>query len=219
MDPYLANLNFDPPKHSSELALGLLPALVLNALFFGVVLLGAQPELQQPGSSPTMSGDTSSLTREMGGPPAPAEATPPAAQQSTTAPAQPIRQAPAARAPVTSTQVAKVEAKPAAARPAPAAPRVSPSFDCGRARLKTEKLICGDAELSQLDRDLGRLYAQAKAAAPDRSAFQRESDRAWARREAECSDKGCLERWYAERRAQLQADLAGRRQATGNPSR
>ena len=217
MDPYIANLNFDPPKHSSELALGLLPALVLNALFFGVVLLGAQPDgLQQPGS------DTLSLTREMGGPPAPAEPRPAAVQEPTSAPTAPterVRQAPAARAPVTSTQVAKVEAQPAAPRATAPAPRVSPSFDCRAARLKNEKLICGDAELSQLDRDLGRLYAQAKAAAPDRAAFQRQSDRAWARREAECSDKACLERWYAERRAQLQADLAGRRQATGKPTR
>ena len=118
MDPYIANLNFDPPKHSSELAVGLLPALVLNALFFGVVLLGAQPDgLQQPGS------DTLSLTREMGGPAAPAEPAPAAAQPPTTAPTEPVRQAPAARAPVTTTQVAKVEAQPAAPRATTPAPR------------------------------------------------------------------------------------------------
>ena len=214
MDPYIANLNFDPPKHSSELAVGLLPALVLNALFFGVVLLGAQPdEVPQPG------GDTLSLTREMGGPAAPAEPAPATTQDPTTKPSEPIRETPTTRAPATATQVAKVEAQPAAARATAPTPRVSPSFDCRAARLKNEKLICGDAELAQLDRDLGRLYAQAKAAAPDRAAFQRQSDQAWARREAECSDKACLQRWYAERRAQLQADLSGRRQATGKPTR
>jgi uncharacterized protein len=38
-------------------------------------------------------------------------------------------------------------------------------------------LICGDAELAQLDRDLAQLYAQPKAAAPDKKAFAKESRR------------------------------------------
>jgi hypothetical protein len=89
---------------------------------------------------------------------------------------------------------------------APADP-ARPSFDCAKARSTSEKIICGDAELSRLDRDLGRLHARAKDAAPDPSAFRRQNDSEWRRREANCRDRDCLIDWYAQRRRQLQASL------------
>ncbi len=85
--------------------------------------------------------------------------------------------------------------------------RASPSFDCARARSVPEKLICGDAELARLDRDLGRLHARAKSAALDDAAFKRRNDQEWRRREATCRDRDCLLRWYAERRSQLLNEL------------
>ena len=84
---------------------------------------------------------------------------------------------------------------------APASP--GPSFDCAKARSRVEKLICSDAELARLDRELGRLYARAKNAAADGAAFRRQNSEAWRTREATCRDRGCLLRWYATRHDQL----------------
>ncbi|MDB5883456.1 MAG: hypothetical protein JWP43_3334 [Ramlibacter sp.] len=97
-----------------------------------------------------------------------------------------------------------------------AAPSVKPSFDCRRARSYAERTICSDAQLAQLDRDLGRLHARAKQAAPDPAAFRRQNDAEWHRREATCRDRACLLRWYADRRQQLTASLS---QATLPPER
>lgn len=100
--------------------------------------------------------------------------------------------------------------------PEPAEPSARPSFDCSRARSVPERIICGDAELSQLDRDLSRLHARAKNAAPDAVAFKRQNDNEWRRRESTCRDRECLLDWYGERRRQLQAELSdsgGRAQA------
>ena len=90
---------------------------------------------------------------------------------------------------------------------APAAP--GPSFDCAKARSVPEKMICSDAELSRLDRELGRVYARAKNAAPDGAAFRRQNSDEWRRREATCRDRACLLRWYASRHDQLMKVLQG----------
>lgn len=85
--------------------------------------------------------------------------------------------------------------------------RARPSFDCARARSTPEKIICSDQELSRLDRELGRLHAQAEAVARDRAAFKRQNDAEWLRREATCRDRACLQDWYAHRRDQLLDEL------------
>jgi len=77
------------------------------------------------------------------------------------------------------------------------------SFDCNKASSKSEKLICSDQQLSQLDSELGKLYAQAKASATDSVAFKNENVRRWKEREADCSDKQCLLNWYAARKVEL----------------
>ena len=87
-----------------------------------------------------------------------------------------------------------------------------PSFDCRRARSNTEKMICSDAELARLDRELGRAYTRAKNTTPDPAAFQRQSELEWRRRETICQDRGCLLRWYAYRRSQLVSVIEGREQ-------
>ena len=77
------------------------------------------------------------------------------------------------------------------------------SFDCNKASSKSEKLICSDQQLSQLDSELGKLYAQAKASATDANAFKSENIKRWKEREANCSDKQCLLNWYAARKIEL----------------
>ena len=94
-----------------------------------------------------------------------------------------------------------------AAPPLPQSPSASPSpgptFDCAKARSVPEKLICSDAELARLDRELGRVYTRAKNAAADGAAFRRQNSEEWRRREATCRDRECLLRWYANRHDQL----------------
>ena len=85
-----------------------------------------------------------------------------------------------------------------------------PSFDCRRARSTNEKMICADAELARLDRELGRAFERAKNATADPAAFRRQSELEWRRRETICQDRGCLLRWYAYRRAQLVSVIDGR---------
>jgi len=126
---------------------------------------------------------------------APAPAPAPAAVSRPAQAAQRQPAAPPPRAPVV------------AAAPAPAPQAARPSFDCGKARSVPEKLICGDPELAQMDRDLGRLHARAKNAAPDGAAFRRQNDAEWRRREANCRDRECLLQWYTHRRQQLLVTL------------
>jgi uncharacterized protein len=83
-----------------------------------------------------------------------------------------------------------------------------PSFDCVKARSATETLICQDQQLSSLDADLAKLYAEAKAAAPGQGEFRRETSAAWMDREKKCSDKQCLLAWYAARKTALSAHLS-----------
>jgi uncharacterized protein YecT (DUF1311 family) len=91
--------------------------------------------------------------------------------------------------------------------------RTSPSFDCSKARSTTEKLICADEDLARQDRELGRIHDRARRNAADRDAFERASDAEWARREATCQDRECLQRWYAQRRAELGAQAEAERPA------
>ena len=103
-------------------------------------------------------------------------------------------------------------ALPTPQRPS-AAKRSQPSFDCAKARSVSEKMICSDAELARLDRELGRVYARAKNATTDRAALQRQQEREWRVREALCRDRVCLLRWYAQRRQQLMAVIERRDQS------
>ncbi|ABM40137.1 hypothetical protein Pnap_4726 (plasmid) [Polaromonas naphthalenivorans CJ2] len=103
-----------------------------------------------------------------------------------------------------------------AALPAPHGPSTAappgPSFDCAKARSMPEKMICSDAELARLDRELGRVYARAKSAAADGAAFGRQNSEEWRRREATCRDRECLLRWYANRHDQLMHVIEGPKQ-------
>jgi uncharacterized protein len=92
------------------------------------------------------------------------------------------------------------------------------SFDCAKARLKSEVLICGDRELSALDEELAKLYSRAKTASTDKDAFARGAREQWKRREATCSDKACLVEWYGLQRQRLSQMLADAK-PTVSPSR
>jgi hypothetical protein len=155
-------------------------------------------------------------------PPAPVAAAVPAPvpqpSAQAVAPASPAPESVAAAppVPVASPPVRKVEVAKAAvpASTEPAEPRsgmrADASFDCSRARSAPEKMICSDAQLFQLNHEVGRVYARAKYAAADPAAFRRQNDLEASRRESICRDRGCLLRWYAYRRDQLMREIEGR---------
>lgn len=116
-----------------------------------------------------------------------------------------IAAAPPQPPPAAPSRQPRVEAPTAPVRQAIGVPnRGRPSFDCGLARSPSERAICSDTELAQLDRDLGRLHSRARDSAGDSAAFRRQNDREWRRREATCQgDRECLREWYERRRDQL----------------
>ncbi|GAB3645961.1 lysozyme inhibitor LprI family protein [Ramlibacter alkalitolerans] len=65
------------------------------------------------------------------------------------------------------------------------------------------RLISSDPELSQLERDMERLRAQASQVTRDPAGLHRRDSQALAQRDSACQDKACLLRWYAQRRSQL----------------
>lgn len=77
------------------------------------------------------------------------------------------------------------------------------SFDCVKARTKMEKMICGDAELSKLDEDLGRSYQKA-VQREDVKKGAIESQRNWLKLERNvCVDVPCLKQAYQKRIKEL----------------
>ncbi len=72
------------------------------------------------------------------------------------------------------------------------------SFDCTKARSKSERLICGDPQLSALDDRLAALAAAGKKRAANPRAYQRALDDAWSVRQ-KCDTIACVESWYARR--------------------
>lgn len=74
---------------------------------------------------------------------------------------------------------------------------------CSAPRSAAERMVCGDAELAQMENDLDRLRAQARSVTRDPGGFAKRQEQAWAQRESNCKDRECLVRWYAQRRSQL----------------
>jgi hypothetical protein len=103
-------------------------------------------------------------------------------------------------------------AAPKVAQAPGAGMRTGPSFNCAKARSAAEVIICSDPELSQLDRELGRVYARAKNSTSNPAAFRRQQEEEWRMRESICRNRDCLLRWYARRHEQLMNDIERRKQ-------
>ena len=80
-----------------------------------------------------------------------------------------------------------------------AARQARPGPACATARTTAERLICSDAELARLDREVSYLQARARNA--------RKYEDEWRRREALCRDRACLLQVIANKRSQLMADI------------
>lgn len=79
---------------------------------------------------------------------------------------------------------------------------VAASFDCDKARSKSERLICGDPQLSAMDEQLAALASAGKKRSASPRQYQRALDNAWLLRQ-QCQDIACVERWYRQRLAVL----------------
>jgi uncharacterized protein len=78
------------------------------------------------------------------------------------------------------------------------------SFDCSKAATATEKLICANQRISDLDEYLGRYYYTARSEVGRGAQCLVPNQRDWLRtvRDA-CKDAKCLERVYLDRLAEL----------------
>ena len=100
----------------------------------------------------------------------------------------------------------EAQAPPAAAAPKPpaaAAPTRGPSFDCAKAVRRIDRMICDDATLSGLDRDLAAAYRAAREAAGIGKQALLASQRAFLKARNACDDATCVARAYSERIAVL----------------
>jgi hypothetical protein len=79
----------------------------------------------------------------------------------------------------------------------------APSFDCSKARSDAEHLICSDPQLASDDVELAAIFARAKAAVVDQTAFRERVRQQWNYREQNCHDRKCVLRWYADQKAAL----------------
>ena len=79
----------------------------------------------------------------------------------------------------------------------------SPSFDCGQNLNQIENLICGDKNLSELDRELSELYRNLqKQENADQNLKAEQREWLLSQRDA-CSDKQCVLSAYLQRIKQL----------------
>lgn len=83
---------------------------------------------------------------------------------------------------------------------APAASVHAASFDCGKASVHVEHLVCANAELSALDEDLAWFHAHiVRIAMP----ANKRAQQLWLSHRNRCTDVACLRSTYIERISQL----------------
>ena len=84
----------------------------------------------------------------------------------------------------------------------------SASFDCTKAALPVEKLICADAELSRLDDELAVAYRTALAQASNADAFKNAQRKWLAATRGQCDDVTCIKHAYRARLGELSGPAA-----------
>jgi len=80
------------------------------------------------------------------------------------------------------------------------------SFDCAKAQSKVEKLICGNEQASQLDKEMQSAYQEAQAHAADPVSLKTEQ-RQWLKMRDTCNDVACIIQAYRTRLVSLKAML------------
>ena len=101
-------------------------------------------------------------------------------------------------------QSAPVAAPVAVAPASPVADNTpfAPSFDCAKASNNSEKMICGDRNLSKLDVQLSLAYSAARDKSADKAQLKSEQI-AWVKTSRACPDTACLTKALQDRIKQL----------------
>ena len=86
---------------------------------------------------------------------------------------------------------------------------VHPSFDCKKATIMVEKLICGSNELAGLDGDLSGIYKRFSASGIGGNVYDEQI--AWLKTRDICSESNCVKQAYEARIADLQLLASGQR--------
>ncbi len=78
------------------------------------------------------------------------------------------------------------------------------SFDCGKAASPVEKMVCSDAQLSELDSLLAKAYKKVLADSPKTVGALKARQRTWlSEKRDKCQDADCLKKVYNDRLAEL----------------
>jgi uncharacterized protein len=72
------------------------------------------------------------------------------------------------------------------------------SFDCAKAATAVEKMICADAELSKLDKEMASAHRRARERTADPAGFRAEQ-RNWLKFRNSCKDAVCVKQAYQKR--------------------
>lgn len=80
--------------------------------------------------------------------------------------------------------------------------QTGPSFDCNQASSDVERMICDSGRLSELDRELSRLYGQVLSADDDET-FWRNDQRQWIEQRNDCQVEACMIYEYRQRLEEL----------------
>jgi uncharacterized protein len=81
------------------------------------------------------------------------------------------------------------------------------TFDCNKASIFAEKVVCSDSRLTAMDDELGRLYQVALASSSNKEALRAEQ-KAWLAARDRCQDSDCIMKAYADRIAALKGSSA-----------
>lgn len=79
---------------------------------------------------------------------------------------------------------------------------IKPSFDCSKASNYTEKLVCSDKALAELDVKLASLYSQRRSESSDKDAL-RQAQIEWVKSSRKCTDRECVVSAYNSRISSL----------------
>lgn len=82
---------------------------------------------------------------------------------------------------------------------------IAASFDCVKAQTHVEKMICADAELSKLDREMAATFAEARKT-KNKGEVVKQEQMQWLKARNDCNDVGCLKTEYRNRISNLAED-------------